>query len=661
MKTDGKNRKILVVIDHLTPDMFSGDSSNPTFNFQSSEVGKLFYKTVSNSRSGYGLDKDSKNIDLTFYYSQIPNVDAKGNFKLPSKTSKKVWSKCNDDLDDYILKTKPSLVIIYGKLISENYIDKKDATKLEFVKKTIEKDGKEFSVYISINPSFTVVKNASNFRTSDRFVIENRFIRRYIQGGIENTKPQLGKYEYITTMDRVHTLFNMDLPNQEIVAADFETNTLETWQKGAKAIMFSCSWREHQGVAIPLTSKYFSDADLGKIMDYILELFRSDQKKVMHNGQFDLRMLMDIYGLDYAKNVIDTLMMYYVGYADAEASRDLKHLAYKYTDMGGYEDPRDDYFSAYLEAKKQEWIKKEEKRLLEESVATGKKPRSIKISEYKPPINEIDGGKINFEWLPSDIIYSYASADTDVCLQLYHIFKKHIDKNPQWKHLVYEWYPSLGETLSYIEHTGMSFDREKALEYKEGLIKLRDSLLAEMYKTVPEITEYENNNIQLLAKRKQLMDSTKTADRTKEDNEFIKEVGKLAGTDKKTGLPSYKFFPSSNQKVGKLLYVILGYDLPPQKEFLVKKSQHKVRTPEKIVWKDYSVGVEALDYLRDTYDSTFAKLLSWYAKVDKLLGSFVESFLDLADYNNLIHPHFLAHGTATSRLSSQNPKQALGL
>lgn len=638
----------------------------PKLNFFKSTTGKVLNAFLTKPRSGLGLDWSE--VDMKFAYPKVPKIK---NDTYVEPTKEELLPFVNE-LQDYIRETQPSLVIGFGAVANLAIVFDKHKSMFANKRNISTFDVHEykfgdFKTHVSFMPALTKAYNMS-IPDKDKLVIERRLVKRFLKGGAKALEPQLGEYEYFTDYSDVENLFTNILPKQKMVACDFETNTLQTWLPGAKAIMFSCSWKEHQGVAIPLDHKDYPNLwtkeQHDQIFKWIVDLVSSKQYKVLHNSAFDIRMMMDIMGLQQARNCLDTLVMYYVAYTEEkQAQKGLKHLAYKYTDMGGYENDRDAYFDNMMKNRYDYWYKAETERLEKEAQEKGTKPKKPKKSDYKPPINEVDGTKTSFEWLPLKIIYPYAAADTDVTLQLLHQFTKKVDKNPKWQKLCYWWYPLLLDTLCYMEHTGLYIDLDKDKEYREAYHKIQDDLVDKMYSAVPEIQTFEKERLKQVAQRKQLMKETKPKDRTKEQLNFIKEAGKLMGTDGK-GIPKFKFTPSSNNKVGYVLYNMLGYELPAEKEYLsptaIRKKQ-LLSHPERITWEDYKTDAKnALPYLVETYDDTLSKYLMEYSKIEKIITGYVDALPDLA-CDNLIHTEFMATRTSTSRLASKSPKLKLGL
>lgn len=646
--------KVLVLLDYVKKEYVKVHGSQVEYKFASTAEGKLLQQILTGKKSGIGLD--SSMVDIKFFYPKVPsyNVYSKSYNAIPKKELK----ECTEAITSYIVKEKPTIILSFGKQVWKALVDKSSNLDYNIQEETFKHNGATHTTTLIEYPNLSLYRFMSR-RDKDTILINNRLVKRYVSGDTQ-LQPVVGTYKLITNFEEVLTIFNDIIPKYKTIAVDFETNTLKTWLKGAKALCISLSWKEHQGVTIPIDHpkcKPFTDSQVSQLIGLINKLMMSSQRKVLHNAKYDVRMLMDIYALPYVQNVIDTMLMYYVGYDENPSSpKNLKHLANVYTDMNNYEEERDTFFNNYLEQHKEAWIRQEQQRLEEEAKLTGKAPKKVKVSQYEPPKNELDGSSVDFSWLPLDTIYKYASMDTDVTLQLYHVFSKVIDKNNQWRNLIYQYYPALVDSLCYMEHTGMYLDKITGAEYKVAYSDIQKSIVSKIRAAVPEIEEFENNRLKALEQRSNLLKSVKPADRTEEQKDFIKSVGKYMGTDSK-GNPKYKFNLSSKQHLQILFLDMLGYELPPTKEFLTPKAvkQHKVTNPEKIEITDYKMDKSVLEYFVKTYDSELARLLLEYAKVAKARDAFVDVLPKQADDKGLIHPIFNITGTRTGRLSSSNP------
>lgn len=630
--------KVLALIDYVKKDYCKLDSNgNMDITFFNTPDGKLLNQILKGKRSGLGLSNDD--IDIQFFHQGIPKYNSFSNSYYA--ISKKELNKDKDNMIKYIKKTKPEIVLCFGAQAYNTLLDNKDSYMLS---------DNSFDGYTCKTAPMPHLDRYLTLPqvSKDEILAINRLIKRYLSGDKE-LKPKLGNYKLITKWEDVEYIFNEQIPKYDVVAVDFETNTLKTWLKGSKVLCISLSWREHMGVTIPINhSKLncWTDEQESKLKKYIVSLLQSNKRKVFHNAKFDIRMCMDLLGLKYCTNVVDTMMMYYVGYNELPAApKGLKHLAMVYTDLGDYEKPRDEYFDKYLENHYNNWVKEQEE-------------KGIKLlkKNYQPPKNKVDGGKVDFEWLPMEIIYPYASADTDVTLQLYHIFKKKIDSNSRWKELIYSYYPRLTDALCWIEHTGIYLNPDKVKAYKEKYDSLFNDTTEKIYAVTPEIKDYENEKLELLEKRATLMKKVKPADRTKEQKEFIKQAGKYMGKDSK-GNPKYKFSLSSKQQLAYLFIEMRGYTLPLDKDFLTPSAikARKQNKPESIVYSDFKMDNKVLKYIAKEYKDETAKLLIKYSDLLKAKTAFVDALPKLADNNNLIHAKFNITGTATGRLSSSDP------
>lgn len=641
---------VLIILDHYDVDMFKINNRQVIPNFENSKVGKILKnKIINHPRTG--LDTKGFNTKVKFYIPKVPNVNKQTEAYVMPPVAER--NKCLDKIVEEIKSLEPKLVVCYGSWFANDLCKRLKVKKQTFELMNLSLD--DFNTYYAFAPSLNIQGTMGSF-DRDRLKIENRFINRYLKGGIKSLEPQFGKYEVIKDYNKVVDTFNYikSLPKNKVVAVDFETNTLKTWLPGAKALMISLSWDEHQGVSIPISHKdepnLWTDDEYNSLISMIKDLFMSDHYKVMHNANYDLQMLMDIYGLEYANNVMDTMLMYYELYDEnSGVQRGLKHLAYMFTDMGGYENDRDVEMDKYLESKREAYYAIENAKY---EAGERKKPTK---TEYNPPKNEIDGEKFNFEWLPLDTIYKYASADTDVTLQLFHIFIERAKKNKKQLKLVIDFYPKLVETLAYIQHTGFTLDKDKLASYGEHFVKEQQNVVNQMYNEIPEVSEFEHERLEKVKEREKIK-AIKKSDRTEEQNKFFSDYAKLSGKDK-DGVERYKFNPGSKQHIGYILYEMMGYALPASKDYLSPKYAKYAKNPDKITWDMYKTDRnDALPYLKKEFNEPFVNMLLTYSDDKKMISSVVEGYGKLIGPNNLVHGKFLSAGTVTSRLASQNPK-----
>ena len=644
-------KRVLIVLDHYETDMFKVRNKQVENNFTHSVVGKILKnKIINHPRTG--IDTRNCILDIKFLYTKgVPHKNQRTNTY--SKPPAKVLHSQAEVLLHHIKETKPDIIISYGAWFADEIVRryKIDKAKMELI--PLDLDG--FKTYAFFGPNLKQINLMGSYER-DKLLIGNRMVNRFIKGGIENTKPQFGKYKLITDYNEVVHIFKDVLPKYPIIALDFETNTLQTYLKGAKAIMVSMSWKEHQGISIPLSHRLspelWTKEQFNSIIELIKQLMMSNQPKVLHNSMYDIHMMMDIYGLEYARNCRDTMLMYYETVDESQgAPRGLKHLAYKYTDMGGYEDERDRAFEKYLADDYQHWYDTEMKKY--EAGEIKKKPLK---SHYVAPTNPVDGSKIDFEWLPMETVYKYAAADTDVTLQLYRTFDKLVQTRPKWSKLCYDYFPKMCDVLAYMQHTGFQIDRNKLSDYRKHFVKDINDVVDQMRESVPEITDLENERLAKIQKREEIK-AIKPKDRTPEQKKLFKDYAKITGKDK-NGVSKYRFNPGSSKDIGYILFELMGYELPAEKDYLKPKAvqQRKMSKPETLTWEDYKTDRQVvLPYIKKHYHEKFADLLLRYSTDKKMLSSTVDGYGKLLDDTGKLHGQFKLDGTVTSRLASKAP------
>ncbi len=115
----------------------------------------------------------------------------------------------------------------------------------------------------------------------------------------------------------------------------------------------------------------------------------------------------------------------------------------------------------------------------------------------------------------------------------------------------------------------------------------------------------------------------------KELSELEKKIWKLAGQE---------FNINSPKQMGEILFVKLGLGGPK---------------PKKTATGAYSTNISQLEKLKDSHE--IVREIMTHREISKLLSTYIDALPKLADKNNRLHTHFDSFGTATGRLSSENP------
>lgn len=557
--------------------------------------------------------------------------------------------------------------------------------------------------YMLVNPSIQNLIEA-DFVTLKKFVDEG-------EAAFEASPVD---YEFVTDIERVREIFKKEVPNAPIVSWDLETNTLHPELPGAKPLVISLSWKEGEGVTIPLEHKDFSwlPGHLNEIYNMV-EAFVADSNitKVGHNLQFDIRFLRLTKGFRAFNNNRDTKVMYYLLVnQDVEGSLQLSDLAYELTDMGGYDKALDEFKREYVKnyiAREKERIaqmKAENKQQLEEVRAEIKslqehhklaekelrefeslytisdvdedpdlsrehrlrleeynqtwrkieraedreaELRAVKFPKAEPPKNEIDGSDFNYEWIPlEEMLHPYASGDVDAGLRIHNRLDE-VGKKPEntaIRKLYTGHYTELVSYLAKIEANGVPMNVPYNEELTEAYIEEEERIVEEMRK-FPEVKMLEEQH-RVLYEKGLAEWAIPKADRDE-------EVAKLRDKYKK----KLKFNPNSPDDKKRVLYDIMGIRLPYNKEYLVDSAVEDGIPEEEIEWVHYKTNKTSLEYIKAHFEEAagIADMLLTHSLVKTRRRGFTYKLREMIDPQGLLHGGFNATGTATSRLSSQNP------
>ena len=586
-----------------------------------------------------------------------------------------------------LMKTKPDIIIPMGGMGCKNLLNSTSITKARGVpvQKTItdEETGEFFDTWIL--PMFSMEYLAMNPNIENLVKADISTLSRFIAEGAQAFEPKKVEYELVMTIERVKQIFEFLSRFKPLTAWDLETNSLRGDVLGAKPLVMSLSWEEGQGVTIPLEhhESPWNEEELAIVYNH-LQAFVADaqQPKVGHNIQFDIRFLMNTKGFAYFENNRDTLIGYYLIVAQKiESSKRLSDLAYELTDMGGYDNPLEDYKKKYkedyiarkkaeideLKVSEQERVEKAYKLAqakYKEEVAKAKKLGKSTKSILKPvkekvvvpsktevkTVNEIDGGDFNYDWIPLEIMHPYASGDTDCCLRIYNVLYQRIAPHEKILALWTDFYPKLTRTLAHLEAEGIFVDKEYAKVLEKVYAEEEERLIEELRK-FPAVQELEAEHMALY---KAGLEEWKKP-KAERDTEVAKLRDKYKISDKENKV---KFNPGSAVHKGKVLYKILGLTLPYDKESIKEKPFDNGVPENELTWEDYKTDKHALGYIaeHDEDAKELAEMLLEYSKVNTLKNNFAQKLPLLAsNKDGKVHGSFKITGTETSRLSSKEP------
>lgn len=691
--------KILFLQEYIRENHVKTDrNGQSTVDFKQSDMGKKLTKLLNT------IGLTGRDYAVDYVYDMIPEVQ-----KVNPRTGKPIKYKTptlrqrkepEERLLRRLLKYKPDIIIPMGEMGCKNLLGSTSITKNRGVptKKTITnenalRESEEVEgVYEEVDsfetwilPMFsmeywTANPNIENFITADIGTLG-----KFIQEGEQAFIPKKVNYELVMTIERVRQIFGFLHKFKPVTSWDLETNSLRGDLLGAKPLVMSLSWEEAQGVTIPLEHHEapWTPEELDEIYN-LFKIFLGDAKqpKVGQNIQFDIRFLMGTKGFTEFEDNRDTKIAYYLIVSQkVESSKRLSDIAYELTDMGGYDEPLEEYKRKYKEeyiARKKEEIdefKKAEKARVEaeykeamiaykeevkkakrlgKSMKTIAKPVKEKIDVPKKSdiklVNEVDGGNFNYDWIPLEIMHPYASGDTDCCLRIYNVLYKRIAENPKMLNLWLTFYPRLTVTLAHIEATGVLLDKEYA-DLIGRIYSEEEQRLLEEIRKFPEVKQLEEEHMTLY--KAGVAEMAKPLKDRDPSIASLRDKYKITDTENKT-----HFKPSSADHKGKLLFRIMGLTLPYDKESIKASAFDNGVTESELTWSDYKTDKHALNYIKDNYPEAeeIAELLLEYSKVNTLKNNFALKLpLLVSNKDGMIHGSYNITGTESTRLSANNP------
>jgi DNA polymerase I-like protein with 3'-5' exonuclease and polymerase domains/uracil-DNA glycosylase len=655
--------KILFLQEYMRESHIRQENSGEISNiFLSTKGGSILKKLV---KDGLGLSYDDFYID--YAYGLVPKVITRDKYGKAVKYKQPTAREANAEYEYLyrkIVSEKPDIIIPTGNLGCKALIGKSSISQLRGVPvKSAFSNGQEnFETWIM--PMYSMEYMLVN--PSVQNLIEADFVtlKKFVDTGEAAFEASPVEYEFVTSMERVREIFNVEVTKAPSVAWDLETNTLHPELRGAKPLVVSLSWEEGTGCTIPLEHKDFTwnFYELDEIYK-LLEDFvgNPDIPKEGHNIKYDMRFLRLTKGFKRFRNNRDTMIMYYLLInQEVESSLRLSDLSYELTDMGGYDKALEEYKKKFIEdsietakaikEKMQEEHKKAQ--AAEKALAKVERRKAIKLEkpEYPStaaPVNEIDGEDFNYEWIPLvEMIHPYASGDVDACLRIFNRLDAIGQKpeNAKIRQLYLEHYPELINVLAKIEANGIMMDTA----YTEGLIeaytKESDRLVEEM-RIFPEVQQLEAEHLALYQRGLEEMAIPK-----QDRNE---EIADLRDKYKK----KLVFNPNSSDDKKKILFQYTGNTLPYNKEMIVESALENNIPEDEIEWFHYKADKVALAYVVENYPESkeLAALLLEHSKVKTLKQNFTYKLLAMIDHDGLLHGGFNPAGTATSRLSSSSP------
>ena len=264
-------------------------------------------------------------------------------------------------------------------------------------------------------------------------------------------------------------------------------------------------------------------------------------------------------------------------------------------------------------------------------------------------VNEIDGSKFNYDWIPLELMHPYASGDTDVCRRIYCevVDKLNEQKRDKAFDLMNRDYPRLIRTLARIQSNGLHCDLDYMYMNDESYEKELENTVNKMREhwSVKEFEEYQYSlyeaGLEEFSKPKSERDPEIEAYRTKfKDNKWM-------------------FSPASGAHKGKVVYDILGISVPYGKETVKDKPFNNGTKEQDLTWEDYKTDAstlkQALKNVEREEDKEIIELLLYYASLNTKRNSFTKKLPGRVNKKTMnLHGNYNSTGTASGRLSSSN-------
>ena len=731
--------KVLILFDHIREEHFSvskdGSVKSNVLNTPNGKTLKKLLEKCSNLKR----DKTNRDYDIDFLYNAVPTPIRNDYGKIIKyQDIKQAEVKpYYERMNNLIIANAYDMIIPLGKLGVKYLLNVSAISKVRGVpsKVTIESETSSHDVWVL--PTYSIEYTNVN-KNSERHVVSDlQTVGKFVEQGEEAFKPKEVSYELVDTIERVREVFNKEVKNDnydgvDITAWDLETNSLKPDKEGSKPLVLSLSWRNGQGVTIPLYKSDFKWKNGQDDINEVLELLKNwlaskEDIKVGHNIKYDIKFLMSTEDFRDFESIQDTKVGWYLAVTqEVKESLRLSDLAYEVTDVGGYDKPLED-FKMWFVTKLLRFFSDKVKEIQKENKKIAKKEYDIKAPEYKDwldnkleemtgeselenkytqlgltpevvnmdytmeddfkviaeqspeymglsneaksytlntaidlinkyrdvkdVVNDIDGGNFNYDWFPIELMHPYASGDTDVCRRIHCDVVKKLEEQdrPKSMHLLEVNYPRLTKSLARIESNGLYCD----LDYMKENDESYESEMAKNHATmrehwaVKEFEEYQYNLYQMALEEHE----KKPKDRDKDIHQYRDKF--------KDG--KWMFSPSSGDHKGRVIYDILGIQLPYDKEYVKDKPFNANVKEADLTWQDYKTDKKAIGYALDNLDlkddvKELLELLKYHASMQTKRNSFTKKLPNMINkQKRTLHGSFSETGTETSRLSSSNP------
>lgn len=264
--------------------------------------------------------------------------------------------------------------------------------------------------------------------------------------------------------------------------------------------------------------------------------------------------------------------------------------------------------------------------VIDESDDHGLKPQYVKHINPRQLPYDIEKlfGAVPYEFIPPEIFGIYSAADPketiDLLLWQEQFFS--LPENQKLYKLYKEVEMPLVEVTASMELNGIEFDTEYAERLRVKYEPLRDSILEQ---AMEEISEYND----VIEQWKLTPEATYKELKVNENGKRTYTKSKLEQLDNPISL-------SSPTQLAILLYDIL------------KLENGDFENPR-------STGIDALEYIVETYNIKFTKSVLKFREFEKLVNTYINKLPNEVGIDGRVHCSFNQCGTDTGRYSSSSP------
>ena len=523
-------------------------------------------------------DKAGINIEETY---RTTVVKCRPPENRPPKNSE--IKECMLTLLEEIKEVKPKIIVPLGGVALEAILKRKGIQSIRGTPFPIEIEGIKSLVIATYSPAF-ILKWPEYKDKEEQFYTDIRTIKEASE--VENYQKKKMDINYVTTRSIEPFLaYIEEIKKVKKFAYDIETTGFEFLTDTIISIGLS----KKSGEAVTLYVKDLSSNQFNLVLTKLQEILESREiLKIAQNGKFDNKFFMRK-GIQIKLPYFDTMIAHFL--LDENSEHGLKANAWRYTDMGGYEEPMEAEFKRLCA---------EGKKVLETELKEKLKNGEITKEEYTIELKERYELLKNYGLIEPEMLMHYNCADADCTYRLYEIFEPKLRSEGIWNVFDLILMP-LQYCLTEVEYKGIQIDKEYMEHFRTELIaKIKDIMFTLMSRS--EVLEVEKGM----------------------------NIG--VAPDAKT---YKKFNINSNLQLQTLL-------------FKVAKLQPVEKTKT-----GYSTDKFTLETLARS--SEIARMILEYRKYNHDYVAYVKQLSRSIDVNGRAHTDYKIHGAVTGRIISAQP------